>query len=235
MTTVASPDEAPASAPVVRGPFQRRMTGAFADAYSARSMSGRMRARRWEVFRERFPDVGDMRVLDLGGDVRNWTDAGVQPGRLVLLNLYPQAAPDGMEALVGDACDPPEEVREQEFDLVYSNSVIEHVGGHAQRAAFAAAVRSLAPHHWVQTPYRYFPVEPHWLFPGLQFLPFRAQVQVTQHWPLGHRYTTDPVRAVERVSTVELLGRSQLRSYFPDSDVWEERFSGMTKSLVAIL
>ena len=62
------------------------------------------------------------------------------------------------------------------YDVVFSNSLLEHVGGHAQRAALAREVRSLAPRHWVQTPYRYFPLEPHWLFPGMQF-PLEAQAE----------------------------------------------------------
>lgn len=62
------------------------------------------------------------------------------------------------------------------FDLVYSNSVIEHVGGHARSCDFAGMVKTLARRHWgVQTPYRYFSIEPHWLFPGLQFLPQSAR------------------------------------------------------------
>ena len=32
------------------------------------------------------------------------------------------------------------------------------------------------PKSVVQIPYRYFPIEPHWLFPGLQFLPQRARI-----------------------------------------------------------
>ena len=36
-------------------------------------------------------------------------------------------------------------------------------------------MRELAQLHWVQTPYRYFPVEPHFLFPGFQFLPLTVR------------------------------------------------------------
>ena len=90
-----------------------------------------------------------------------------------------------VKAVVGDACSLPAELRGERFDLVYSNSVLEHVGGHDRRLAFAASVHELGDAHWIQTPYRYFPVEPHWLCPGLQLLPVRARAEVTLRWPLG--------------------------------------------------
>lgn len=52
------------------------------------------------------------------------------------------------------------------------NSPLEHVGGgHERRLRFAESVHALADRHRVQTPYRYFPIKPHWLAPGMQFLP----------------------------------------------------------------
>lgn len=63
--------------------------------------------------------------------------------------------------------------------------VLEHVGGHEQRSDFARWVRELGTHYWVQTPNRYFPVEPHWLFPGFQFPPDRTRAHVMRRWPLG--------------------------------------------------
>jgi hypothetical protein len=38
-----------------------------------------------------------------------------------------------------------------------ATSLIEHVGGQWRRQAFAEAARSLADHHWVQTPYSELP------------------------------------------------------------------------------
>jgi len=216
-------------------PVRRRITTAIADPYAGHSVSARLRARRWQELIRRFPDLHRMRVLDLGGDARSWAGAPVRPRSLVLLNLYPQEDGPGVRSLVGDACAPPAELLDGEpFDLVFSNSVIEHVGGHARRTAFADAVHRLAPHHWIQTPYRYFPVEPHWLFPGFQFLPFRARVRLTREWPLGHRHDPSRAGAVANVASVELLCRGELRSYFPGSELWLERLGGLTKSLVAV-
>jgi hypothetical protein len=134
---------------------------------------------------KRFPNLSEMKVVDLGGVERHWTHAPVRPKEVVLVNLPRESNASSMEVVVGDACEPPAELYDRRFDLVYSNSVIEHVGGHARQAAFAKAVRALGDHHWVQTPYRYFPIEPHWLFPGFQFLPVRARVLITPIWPLG--------------------------------------------------
>jgi len=87
----------------------------------------------------------------------------------------------------------------------------------------------------VQTPYRYFPVEPHWLFPGFQFLPLAARVAVSRRWPLGHvRSPKVPsAAAVRDVTSVELLTLTELRSLFPDAHVYRERFCGLVKSIVA--
>jgi hypothetical protein len=177
-----------------------------------------------------------MRVLDLGGTPSAWRSAPVRPAHVLTVNLDPASARHaeaGMTSLVADACALPEEIRRQRFDLVYSNSLMEHVGGHDRRRRFAEAVLDGAPHHWVQTPYRYFPIEPHWLFPGMQWLPFRARVAVSQHWPYGHVTRGDHAKAVTDVSEVELLSASEMRSYFPASELWYERFAGLPKSLVA--
>ena len=127
-----------------------------------------------------------------------------------------------MEGIEGDACEPPPGL--VDFDLVFSNSVIEHVGGHWRRLQYAGFIRAMAPSYWVQTPYRYFPVEPHFLVPGLQFLPFSLQKEVIARWPVGnYADLKNPRVAMDRAMAIELLSKAQLRSYFPDATLIPER------------
>jgi hypothetical protein len=214
----------------------RSLSDAIADPYSPTSLSGRARARRWEVFAERFPDHTEMRILDLGGTVNAWRRAPISPRQVVTLNLKAEGSDlQWVVPTVGDACDPPSELAGEHFDLVFSNSVIEHVGGHARRAAFANTVHTFGDRHWVQTPYRYFPLEPHWLFPGFQFLPVKARARLMCHWPIG-AYTRehDFDSAVSSALMIELVSETAMRHYFADSDIVHERALGLTKSLIAV-
>jgi hypothetical protein len=115
-----------------------------------------------------------------------------------------------------------------------SNSVIDELGGHVRRLAFAATVQQLADRHWVQAPNRYFPVDPRWLFPAFPLLPLEARVAVTRRWRLGHRYTRDRAEALRQVQSVEMLTRTALAGYFPSSEILVERAAGLAKSLVAV-
>ncbi|HEX2213943.1 MAG TPA: class I SAM-dependent methyltransferase [Mycobacterium sp.] len=208
---------------------------AATDVESARSLSGRARARRWDYLLERFPAFAEMRVLDLGGTPESWRLAPVRPQSVTTVNLLALESwtPD-IVAVQANACDLPSSVTADRFDLVFSNSLLEHVGGHVQRQRLADYVHQLADRHWVQTPYRYFPIEPHWLFPGIQWLPYEARIQVSLRWNRGHvrTYTRDDAQA--QVDEIDLVGISQMRGYFPTSDVWFERFAGLVKSLVAV-
>lgn len=182
-----------------------------------------------------FPELSQMSVLDLGGTPQFWRCAPVRPHRVTTVNLAACAADEPwIHHVQADACTLPDVLTAQAFDLVVSNSLLEHVGGHARRKDLAETIRQLSDSHWVQTPYRYFPIEPHWLFPGLQFLPFEARVRATQHWPLGSRHLGDRSCAIESVHEVELIGLTQMRSYFPQSTIWRERMMGLTKSIVAV-
>lgn len=176
-----------------------------------------------------------MRVLDLGGWLSSWRAVSGRPAEVVSVNLQPQAdEPDAWgTSVVGDACEPPAWLLRESFDLVYSNSLIEHVGGHQRCTALAEVVHAAAPHHWVQTPYRYFPVEPHWLFPGMQFLPARAQALVAEKWHFGFMSSTAS-SSVEDVLSVSLLSVTEMRHYFPSSEIVADRFLGVTKSIVAV-
>ena len=207
------------------------LTRAVGEPNNARSLSARARTRRWERFVDAFPEIADMRVLDLGGLPDYWRKAPVRPAHVTTLNLALDSARESwIEHRQGDAC----AGIAGRYDLVVSNSLLEHVGGHVQRQRLADVVVTAAPRYWVQTPYRYFPIEPHWMFPGLQFLPFPARVAVTKSWPLGHRHATDDLEAEALVAEVDLVGIRQMRSYFPGSQVWIEHWAGLPKSLVAI-
>jgi hypothetical protein len=165
----------------------------------------------------------------------SWKSSPVRPAAVTTVNLLSQQSDDpSVSAVQGDACRLPAEIRCQRFDLVYSNSLLEHVGGHIQRRLLADNVRALADRHWVQTPYRYFPIEPHWLFPGIQWLPYEARVRLSLKWNRGHIRTYDRADAEDQVNEIDLVGVAQMRMYFPTSAIWYERFGGLIKSLVAI-
>jgi len=209
-------------------------------ATSGRSLSERARAKRWEEFLRRFPGLPDMRVLDLGGTTWFWTMAPVRPKSLLVVNLDEGTFNDDQHPWIStvraDACDLPYDVREMQFDLVFSNSLIEHVGGHWRRQELADSIVKLSDHYWVQTPARYFPLEPHWIFPGFQFLPVAARAAISRRWPLSPPDLRGHTRldAVEDVLEVELVSATEMGLLFPDAELWPERFLGMTKSIVAI-
>jgi hypothetical protein len=183
-----------------------------------------MRTERWKRLLALHPGLSEMSVVDLGGTERSWALAPVKPTALVLVNL-----PDD------DACDP-QLLAHEHFDLVYSNSVIEHVGGHWRRERFAENVHRLGDHHWIQTPNRYFPIEPHWLCPVFQHLPVTARAHLGRVWPIGNvaRFHVPYSQSLELVLGIELLDASQMRLYFPESTIVRERFLGLTKSLIAV-
>lgn len=198
------------------------------------SIAARYRRKRWDAMYAQFPDLERMSVIDLGGRVGTWMRAPTRPAHVHIVNLEPPDAdvPDWIEVDHADACELPKQIASREYDLVFSNSVLEHLGGHARRLAFADAVHALSERHWIQTPYRYFPIEPHWLFPWFQHLPIAARVAITRRWPLVH--SRDAGSAVDAVMSVELLSRTELHRYFPDSRIVTERIGPLVKSITAV-
>jgi hypothetical protein len=207
---------------------------------SPTSLGAKLRMRRWEMFRSAFPTIDNLRVLDLGGTVETWRRAPVRPRHVTVLNLFEpgESEDDWITPVTGDACQATEALLnadlETSFDVVFSNSLIEHVGGHARRSELAQQVRQLAPRHWVQTPYRYFPLEPHWLFPGMQHMPVAARVKIAMHWPLVHTRPANIDQARQDVLWTELMSIAEMRDYFPTSTILHERVLGITKSIIAV-
>ena len=201
------------------------------------SLAQRRRALRWAWVGEAFPEINSMSVLDLGGTAESWLRASLRPESVHIVNLESPASKPTVSWIRedrADACELPAHIRDGRYDLVFSNSVIEHVGGHSQRMRFAEVVHKLADRHWVQTPYRYFPIEPHWLFPGFQFLPLNIQAELAQRWPLVHTRSCSWDDGLSAAMGVELLSRAAMTFYFPNSALRTERMMGMVKSLISV-
>jgi hypothetical protein len=204
------------------------------------SLGAKARAKRWHLLDKAFPAFREMDVVDLGGTVDSWLRAPVRPNNVTVGNLYEpgESAEPWLTPVTGDACLAQSVLGAAglptRYDVAFSNSLLEHVGGHAMRCALAGQVKSIADFHWIQTPYRYFPIEPHWLFPMMQFMPVNVRTVIAQTWPLANSRANDPVEARSVVQWTDLIGIAQMRSYFPDSEIVLERAFGLTKSLMAV-
>jgi hypothetical protein len=225
----------PGGQPPLPNRLRRRL---FAD--TGQSFSERARAKRWAELLRRFPGLPDMRVLDLGGTTWFWTLSPVKPKSLVIVNLDEGCLRDDLPPWIStvraDACNLPPEVLDMSFDLVFSNSLVEHVGGPSRREVLAGTIARLSDHYWVQTPARSFPLEPHWMFPGFQFLPVATRAAISRRWPLSPPNLRRRSRreAIDDVLEVELLNTTEMKRLFPDAELWPERFLGLKKSIVAI-
>lgn len=203
----------------------------------------RFRRRRFAAFLALVDEVvaqkGRVRVLDLGGGVSYWM--GVEelwrdrPLHVTLVNLASERVPDArFTSLAGNACHLPD-FEDGAFDIVHSNSVIEHVGAWADQSRMAAEVRRLAPRYFVQTPNFWFPIEPHFRTPAIHWLPRPWRRRLVMARALGfypRAATLDQADAI--LSDASLLDATEMAFLFPDARLVRERFAGLTKSLVAI-
>jgi hypothetical protein len=176
-------------------------------------------------------------LLDVGGTPIFWSmreDHQFDELDVTCLNLdaLPSEAPH-VRSVVGDARDL-SQFGDASFDVVFSNSVIEHVGGAESRGRMAREIRRVAKRYFVQTPNRYFPIEPHFVFPLFQFLPRRISVWLLMHFDIGWSRRKSSRREAERViDAIELIGEGELRRLFPEARIFRERFYGFTKSITA--
>ena len=70
--------------------------------------------------------------------------------------------------------------------------MVEHIPGRDSRRAYATEIQRIAESYCVQTPYRWFPIEPHLMTPLVHYLPKRLQRPLLMHftaWGLLHKPT----------------------------------------------
>jgi len=202
------------------------------------TLSRYFRRRRMQRFAREFGITPETRILDIGGTPDCWALLPASP-RLTLLNT-PRARDDLAGAatwVAGDGRRLP--FRDATFDVVFSNSVIEHVGDAASQHSFASEVARVGRGFWVQTPNRWFPLEQHLLTPFIHWLPKAWQRPIVPRfnvWSVLVRATPDRRRFyIEHYLTdVRLLGFGEMRALFPGARVIRERLCGITKSLVAV-
>ncbi len=198
----------------------------------------RFRRRRMRLFFRTLGIHEQTRVLDVGGTALNWLLAERHPPvTLANLPMGIQPAGEGFTTVAASGCQLP--FRDRSFDVVFSNSVIEHLAGPAERARFAAEVRRVGRSYWVQTPNRRFPIEPHLWTPFLHYLPRAMQRAVARWgtvWELLERPSSDrrEFYVEHYLNDIRLLDENELRKLFPGAVILRERFLGLTKSLVAV-
>lgn len=186
-------------------------------------------------FAREFLLTSTTRILDVGGTPDNWQLIDVRPD-ITLLNTDPKPpfhVPDGMRYVHGDGRHLP--FASGEFEIVYSNSVIEHVGGREQQRAFADEIRRVGRRFYVQTPNRGFPIEPHMLALGTHWLPRRWQptmMRWSSVWGIVNR--PSPERIEAELAAINLLAYDEFRGLFPGARIERERVLGLTKSLIAV-
>jgi SAM-dependent methyltransferase len=183
-----------------------------ADAISLRS-----RRRKLELFLEELQPTASTTVLDVGADELAFGEGGgcatlnffeelyPWPERVTALGLHDGAGFRARYPLIryvqGDACELP--FADGEFDIVFSNAVLEHVGGRERQRRLVSEALRVGRQAFVTTPNRRFPIEVHTRLPFVHWLPARLADVVYDLTGKGF------------AKEIDLLSKRSLGSLFP--------------------
>lgn len=225
--------------------------GELADTYVApagkrKSFAATMRSRRFKIINalvdKIFAQKGSCSILDIGGSEYYWNlntefiNENASRLTITVTNLDEGEVKFKDNRIfrykIGDATK--QELYNGSFDLIHSNSVIEHVGNWKNIHAMAANIVGTGLPYYVQTPNFWFPVEPHFRTIGFQYLPLDTRAQMLLRKKRGFRIARSYEEAMEEVESVNLLTASQMRRLFPDAELIRERLWPLTKSMMAV-
>ncbi|MFH1523041.1 MAG: methyltransferase domain-containing protein [Patescibacteria group bacterium] len=175
-------------------------------------------------------------ILDVGGTEVYWQKmgfAGNNDYQITVLNIFKnKQGSSNVKSVAGDARNM-KEFKDKHFDVVFSNSVIEHVGDFDDQNKMAKEIKRIGKKYFLQTPNYYFPIEPHFLFPLFQFFPIWFKVFLIRHFNLGWREKTPTKEdALKNAKSVRLLTEKELKDLFPEAKIINEKVLGFTKSFI---
>ncbi len=191
------------------------------------------RRRKLELFLEQLHPAPSTSVLDVGADELGFGEGGGCGTLNFFEELYPW--PEQITALglqdggafraryphiryvQGDACALP--FADREFDVVFSNAVIEHVGDRALQRIFVLEALRVGRRVFLTTPNRRFPIEVHTRLPFVHWFPDG----------LAHRAYDATGKAFAK--ELHLLSEQRLESLFPG----RVRIVNLGLTLVAIV
>lgn len=192
-------------------------------------MQRRWRERRMALFLKVMAVRPGTLLLDVGGRPAMWM--GLDRDIHVTLSNLPcdighwRAEERALfEVIPADICRSP--ALPSRYDLVFSNSVLEHVGSAHRQAQFAAAVSS-AGAYWVQVPAPCFPIEVHCRMLYWWLLPVGLRRRKIRNW---HRAGLPVGRQMAGTRPID---RRRLQALFPDAEIITERWMGFPKSYFA--
>ena len=212
----------------------------FSSSDNPNSLGAKFRAKRLKSFEDlffkTFKNQGEIRILDVGGTDYFWKNSRIPnlPGvTITLLNLHlEQSSHPNILACQGDATDM-KPFENKSFDLVFSNSVIEHLYTLESQQKMADEIQRVGKHYFIQTPYKYFPIEAHYALPFAQFLPKSLVFFILTTTRLSRLKRWEPKAAQQYLDEIRLLDESEMRSLFPQAKILKEKALGLTKSLTA--
>ena len=199
-------------------------------------LTERSRRNRFARFMRLMAPREDERVLDLGVTDSTWRSSNFLealypwPGQITAVAPAPapafSAAFPAVTLVLADGRALP--FGDDDFDIGFSNAVIEHVGSRADQRRFAAEISRTCRRVFLCTPNRWFPVDPHTLLPFVQWLPRTLRNAVL-------RWTGNSFWANEQ--TLNPLSATDLAGLFPAGTsvrIERQRVLGLTSVLVAI-
>ena len=201
-----------------------------------RLLQPRFRARRMQLFVDLFQPSAATSILDVGGNVSDWRGVPID-SEITVVNVAPTDSsseyPERFHYRMGDGRDLP--FADQSFQIFYSNSVIEHLGTLEDQRRFAREALRVGRAVFVQTPNRWFPIEPHFIVPFLHFLPKRIQRIFLPRFSFRGLFRGgDNVEMQHLFDELRLLSFREMQGLFPGCAIHRERMFGLTKSLIAI-
>lgn len=195
-----------------------------------RLLQPRFRARRMRHLTE------NTTIWDVGGVFYGWDGFPVSP-RITILNVDDVASGWEMQNyftyVIGDGRQL--NYADGSFDLVYSNSVIEHVWSYEDQQRFATEIRRVGRQVYVQTPNKYFPIEPHFIAIGVHLLPRQWQPFLIRRLSLrGWLRKNDNIGIENLIRELRLLSFREMEALLPDCGIVREPLLGFNKSFTAV-
>lgn len=220
----------------------------FIDNSTKGSINYKLRQKRLRVFEEHIRShKRPVSIIDIGGSARYWENfffsiEGINKNdfNITITNLSKDNLREDYDRdsyykyQVLNACNM-HQYQDKEFDIVHSNSVIEHVGDSENMQKMANEIIRIGKKHFVQTPNYWFIVEPHFRFIGFQWLPRFAKKWLVKKRKMGSLpQAKSDIEAIKIVDSIHLLNYEELKDIFPKSTIYREKFMGLTKSLIAL-